>query len=78
MQQPFHALSYTYYEIIKPISSALPAQSQPGSGHLIKLSIVEKMSLFQYLTTPMAVTFQARPRKCNNLFMLYLIHTMKW
>ena len=64
MQQPFHALSNTYYRSMEPFSSAQPAQHQPSSGHLIELSIVGNMSLVQYWTTPAAVISpEAKPRK---------------
>jgi hypothetical protein len=60
----FRALSNTYYGRMEPIVSSLTAQYQAGSCHSMETSIVGNMSLVQYWTTPAAVTFQPRPRKC--------------
>ncbi len=75
--QPFHALSKTYFGIVEAIQWSILAQYQASSGHLIELTIVGNVRWVSW-TTPAAVTSQARPGKCYNLFILYPRPTLEW
>jgi hypothetical protein len=58
-------------------NSILSAKDQASLDHLIELSIVQKMNLAKWWTTPTQKTYQPRPTKCFNLFRFFLIHNMK-
>jgi hypothetical protein len=60
-----------------PKKSSLLAKYQASTGHLIELSIAGKMNLARWWTTPTPVRSELTPRKCSNLFRLFLIHNMK-
>jgi hypothetical protein len=73
-----YLLPNTYYERIELEEICIPANYHPSSGHYIELSIFQKLDLDKYWTGPTAISPQPRPRQYSNIYISFLIHTMKW
>jgi hypothetical protein len=75
--QHLYVLSNTYYEGMELAEICISAKYQPSSGHYIEISIVQKLDLVNSWTKHAAIAPQPRPIPYSNIYMFFLIHTMK-
>jgi hypothetical protein len=61
-------LPNTCYERMEQEETHLSAREYPGSTHYIELSIVQKLDLVKYWTSPTAIAPHPRPRQYSNIY----------